>query len=279
MSAAAHGEGRLAGRLASVVPPVSDPTGGEHEALGRPRAERAAHVNMLVRDPGLAEDIAPEQRTAAERAAWAHSVTVEPGAWDAPSAPERFRGWLGLLVLEGLLARHVEIAAMGWTELLGQGDLVLPWTSAGETTSSLPAHSRYEVLERTRLAVLDRDFAARVAPWPEVAAALVGRAVERSRWLTYQLAAHQPAHIDERVWMVLWHLADRFGRVTPRGVELQIPNLTHEALAQMLGARRPTVTSAVGRLAARGLLTQEHRGAWVLHGDPRDGLERDPAPA
>lgn len=258
---------------------ASDPGGSERAVLGRPHAEPAAQVAVLALDPGLAEDVAPDERPAVQRAAWAGSMTVEAGPWEVPSAPERFRGWLGLLVLEGLLARHVEIAGMGWTELLGPGDLVQPWASAGEATSSLPAHSRYEVVEPARLAVLDRDFARRVARWPEIAAALVGRAVERSRWLTYQLAVHQPSHIDERVWMALWHLADRFGHVTPRGVELQLPNLTHDALATMLGARRPTVTTAVRRLAARGLLTQEHRGEWVLHGDPRDGLVREPVPA
>jgi CRP/FNR family transcriptional regulator, cyclic AMP receptor protein len=62
-------------------------------------------------------------------------------------------------------------------------------------------------------------------------------------------------------------------------VALHVSDLTHAALARMLGARRPTVSSAVGRLAARGLLAQEHRGAWVLRGDPRDGLGREPGPA
>jgi CRP/FNR family transcriptional regulator, cyclic AMP receptor protein len=235
---------------------------------------RALEVRVLREDAGLAEALAPAERARAEAAARARLVTVPAGRWDVSPAPDRFRGWLGLLLLAGLLARHVEIGAMGWTELLGPGDLLQPWTHTSETASTLPAQARYEVIEPARMAVLDRDFAVRVAPWPEIAAALLARAIERTRWLTYELATRQPARIDERVWLALWHLADRFGRVTARGCELALPGLTHDALAVMLGARRPTVSSALGRLDERGLLTQERRGAWLLHCDAATGLGR-----
>lgn len=236
-------------------------------------------VEVLRIDPGLGEALPATARPHAQAAARARAIAVPAGRWDVPLAPDRFRGWLGLLVLEGLLARHVEIEAMGWTELLGPGDLLQPWTHVNETASTLPAEARYEVVEPARMAVLDRDFALRIAPWPEISAALLARAIERTRWLTYHLAAGQPARIDERVWMALWHLADRFGHVTPRGVELVLSGLTHEVLAVMLGARRPTVSAALRRLAELGLITQERRGAWLLHGDPREGLERIAAAA
>jgi CRP/FNR family transcriptional regulator, cyclic AMP receptor protein len=236
-------------------------------------------VEVLRADSGLAEELATADRPRAQAASRARVLAVPSGDWDVAPEPGRFRGWLGLLVLRGLLSRHVEIGAMGWTELLGPGDLLQPWTRVSESSSTLPAQARWQVVEPSRMAVLDRDFAVRVAPWPEVAAALLARSIERTRWLTYQLATRQPARIDERVWMALWHLADRFGRVTARGCELVLPGLTHEALAVMLGARRPTVTSALRRLAARGLLTQERRGAWLLHGDALAGLERIDAAA
>ncbi len=238
-----------------------------------PGAAPARAVEVLALDRGLADGLAREQRGPAELAAWAPTIRVAAGGWDAPSDPRRFRGWLGLLVLEGLLARHVAIGAMGWTELLGPGDVLRPWTHATEAASSLPARAHYEVVEPAWLVLLDRDFAVRVASWPEIPAALVGRAVERSRWLAYQLAAGQPARVEERVWTTLWHLADRFGRVTGRGVELRLPHLTHAALATMLGVRRPTVSTAMRRLVAQGLVTQAGRGRWLLHGDPGAGLE------
>jgi len=244
-------------------------------AAGRSPLEQPARVVAVLRaDRGLAQALGGEELRRAEAAAQARVIDASPGDWDIAPEPERFRGWLGLLVLDGLLARNVEVGAMSWTELLGPGDLLQPWTRVNETSSTLPAQARWRVIEPTRMAVLDRDFAVRVAPWPEVTAALLARAIERTRWLTYQLATRRPARIDERVWMALWHLADRFGRVTGRGCELILPGLTHDALAVILGARRPTVSSALGRLSERGLVTQERRGAWLLHGDARAGLER-----
>lgn len=222
-------------------------------------------VKVLRLDVELGDGLDPRTlRSLADRAQ-ADVVELERGAVALPSDPTAFSGWLGLLVLEGLVVRHVQVGVTGWTELLGRGDIVRSWTRDRELGASFPTSGRYEVIEPLRLALLDEAFARQVAPFPQVASALIGRAVERSRWLTYLLASAQPARIEERVWMVLWHLADRWGRVTPLGVEL---SLAHRALAVMLGARRPTVTMAVRRLAERGLLTHDARGRWVLHGEP-----------
>jgi len=56
------------------------------------------------------------------------------------------------------------------------------------------------------------------------------------------------------------------------GVVVSLP-LTHELLARLIGAQRPSVTTALGELAARGaVLRQEQR--WILGGDLPDELER-----
>nr|WP_246344985.1 helix-turn-helix domain-containing protein [Conexibacter arvalis] len=68
--------------------------------------------------------------------------------------------------------------------------------------------------------------------------------------------------------MVLWHLADRWGTTSAAGVELELPSLSHRVLAEMLGARRPTVSLAVRRLAAAGFLTHVPRQGWTLHARP-----------
>jgi CRP-like cAMP-binding protein len=57
-----------------------------------------------------------------------------------------------------------------------------------------------------------------------------------------------------------------YGRVHPDGVHLDLP-LTHEALSHLAGARRPSVSGALTRLAADGRLRREGR-RWVLHGEP-----------
>ena len=52
---------------------------------------------------------------------------------------------------------------------------------------------------------------------------------------------------------------------------MQIP-LTHEALAYLVVARRPSVSTALGRLAEVGELRQEKRKI-VLLGEPPDAAE------
>ena len=64
----------------------------------------------------------------------------------------------------------------------------------------------------------------------------------------------------------LWHLADRFGRVTPDGVRLPLP-LTHAQLAGVLGMHRPAVTTALGVLRDKGLVLPLDTG-WLLAGEP-----------
>jgi Crp-like helix-turn-helix domain len=51
-----------------------------------------------------------------------------------------------------------------------------------------------------------------------------------------------------------------------------MPGLTHETIASLVAASRPSVTKAFGDLRDRGLLERRPRGILVLHGAPRDGL-------
>jgi hypothetical protein len=66
--------------------------------------------------------------------------------------------------------------------------------------------------------------------------------------------------------MLFWELADRWGRVHPDGVHLDLP-LTHELLSHLAAARRPSVSGALTRLADSGRVKRVGR-AWVLTGDP-----------
>jgi hypothetical protein len=67
------------------------------------------------------------------------------------------------------------------------------------------------------------------------------------------LAIVHQARVDVRLHMLFWHLAARWGRVRADGVALPL-RLTHSVLAELVAARRPTVTSALTDLARRGLV-------------------------
>ena len=55
--------------------------------------------------------------------------------------------------------------------------------------------------------------------------------------------------------------------------------LTHRILGQLVGARRPTVSTALSELAERDELVRRSDGSWLLRGDPPDAstLERTAA--
>ncbi|HEY5317302.1 MAG TPA: Crp/Fnr family transcriptional regulator, partial [Solirubrobacteraceae bacterium] len=171
----------------------------------------------------------------------------------------------GFLVLEGLLIRRVGVDGRFGAELLGEGDLLRPWQGQG-VPLALPRTTGWRVLEPTRLAVLDAVAAQRFARYPELIGTLVGRALERSRNLAVNMAiVHQP-RVDIRLRMLFWHLADRWGLVRNDGISLPL-HLTHTVLADLVTARRPTVSSALSELAERGLV-RVIDDAWLLSGDP-----------
>jgi hypothetical protein len=224
---------------------------------------------VLVRDPDLASGLDGERLRRAQRDLVARTVVAFGGPWDPGEAGDSVRGGIGLLLLDGLVVRRVGRTGRYGAELLGPGDLMRPWEDDGDDIT-LPFDTTFRVIEEADLALLDPRFAARAAPYPEIAGALIGRAMQRSRTLAVTMAiAHYP-RIDRRVLMLMWHLADRWGRVTPEGIRIPL-RLTHQLLADLVASRRPSVTSALQQLAREGHISKLG-DAWLLHGEPPDEL-------
>jgi CRP/FNR family cyclic AMP-dependent transcriptional regulator len=219
---------------------------------------------VLIRDPDLASALEGERLRTAERDLIAQTVVAFEGPWDPELESDAVRGGIGLLLLEGLIVRRVGHPGRYGAELLGPGDLMRPWQNGEDMT--LPFDSSFQVIEQSLLALLDLRFAARAAHYPEVTCAFTGRAMERSRSLVVNMAiAHYP-RIDRRLLMLMWHLADRWGRVTPDGIRIPL-RLTHQLLADLVASRRPSVTSGLAQLTREGLITKVG-DAWLLHGEP-----------
>jgi CRP/FNR family transcriptional regulator, cyclic AMP receptor protein len=66
----------------------------------------------------------------------------------------------------------------------------------------------------------------------------------------------------------LVQLARKFGRVTPDGIRLDIP-LTHQLLADAVGAARETVTVALRDLRQNGMVERTGR-TYLLKLPPQD---------
>jgi CRP/FNR family transcriptional regulator, cyclic AMP receptor protein len=226
-------------------------------------AHRPDVIRVLEVDPDLGQDLAPNALAVARPRAVARAMWLEPGRWQPFAEEWDHRGHLGLLIVDGYLARSLQLGARRGAELLGPGDVLRPWVRLAEY-SSVPVEDGWEVLEPTRLAALDRRLAVQVAPWPEITAAILDRMMARSRWLAFHLAVAHLRRVETRVHVALWHFADRWGRVGPNGVELRL-QMTHALLAEIVAAERPSVTLALRTLRERGLVERAD-DAWRLHG-------------
>jgi CRP/FNR family transcriptional regulator, cyclic AMP receptor protein len=197
-------------------------------------------------------------------------LRLDPGVWELKLRDNELQGHLGLLVLDGLLTRRVVIGEATCAELLGAGDVLRPWTELDSGIASIASESRWQVVMPTRLAILNARFALQVCRWPGVTAAIIDHVVQRARWLSFHLAVCHIVGVEIRLLIVLWHFADRWGRMTSSGVKLPLP-LSHGLLAGIVGARRPTVSTALGTLRTQGLVERTADG-WLMHGDPPAAL-------
>ena len=229
-----------------------------------PRSAAARVCYVLAEDPDLAEAIAPTHRPGAIEHCIAPAVNLSRGRWDGQRKDMTPDG-IGLLVLRGLLIRRVGVGGGFGAELLGQGDLLRPWQGEG-AQSTLSPTTGWQVLEPARIAVLDKRAATRFSRYPELTGRLVAKALERSRNLATAMAIAHHARVELRLHMLFWHLADRWGRVRPDGVSVPL-RLTHSILADLVSARRPSVSTCLAELARRGVVQRDGR-EWLLRGDP-----------
>src|SRR3954452_6527080 len=231
--------------------------------------QRARLVRILHEDPDLAHRLDEREAVLAARQTVGILEQVPVGKW-RPAALAEGKCLFGGLVLEGLLVREISVGGGTSAELLGEGDLVLPRDADGAVPFVAPDIG-WTAMEPTRIAWLDTPFGVAMRRWPELAAALLERSRRRFERLAVTQAVSQLTRVDDRVLIELWHLAERWGRVRPDGVVLPM-RLTHRVLARLIGARRPSVTTAVGALERRGAIERLQDGAWLLRGSPPEAV-------
>lgn len=232
-------------------------------------------VRVLDAEPDLGADLDPETLSYAREELLAPAIPIEwatnRGRW-GPTEPQ---GHLGLLIVKGLLVREVRLLGSASAEVLGEGDLIRPWGVDGELTLPVPAEIFWTVLLPCEVAILNPSFVRRAGRWPEVLARLTGRALTRAQAQGLHDAVTNLKHVETRLLVQFWHLAERWGRVGPEGISIEVP-VTHEMLAKLVGATRPSVTTALGHLAERGLLIRDTGAVWRLAPDARESLEPMP---
>jgi hypothetical protein len=227
-------------------------------------------TRILADEPELTDGLTGERLKAAIRDCVAETYECPAGSWSPPDGIVEESIGIGFLILDGLVARRVGVAGRFGAELLGDGDLLNPFHGA-DVATSLPRTGKWRVLRASRMAILDSEFAVRATRYPEVVSALVTRALRRSRHIATNMAIVQQPRIDLRLHMLFWELADRWGTVHQDGVHVRL-HLTHSMLSDLVAARRPTVTKALGELAARSAVVWTGTD-WLLPGDPPAELD------
>ena len=223
-------------------------------------------VRLLDVDPDLGTGLDARSAEQARLRLVVPAIRLERGERDLESLLADPDVHVGLLVVDGLLIRDVAIGETACAELIGEGDVLRPWEDIG-AAAPVPSKVRWRVLEPARLALIERRLIRAAAVWPEIVTALINRAVARAQTLAIALAISCITGLKLRLLVLLWHLADRFGRVGPTGVSVPVP-LTHEVVARLVGATRPSVSTALKELADEGLLTRRPGGGFMLHGEP-----------
>ena len=89
-------------------------------------------------------------------------------------------------------------------------------------------------------------------------ATLLERAIRRTLRMSVHQALLQLSPVETRLLVLFWHLAERWGRVTPDGISVRL-RISHELLGQLVGCRRASVTTALHRVDDSGLVDPKRR--------------------
>jgi CRP/FNR family transcriptional regulator, cyclic AMP receptor protein len=231
---------------------------GEGHEAAVPRWER-----LLDLDSDLAEALGDEEAELARDRVGVATVRLSAGSWRPDDLIAQFRRAFALMVCDGLIVRELDLAGTLTTDLLGPGDIL----ALGEASEPLLlTGEHWHVSAGATVAILDDRVLPALHAWPALSSRLIARAARQAARGAEQRAISQLPRVELRIRALLWHLAERWGRVGPTGVVVPL-ELTHGALGHLVGARRPTVTLALGELTRDGAVVRRGDGAWVLRAD------------
>ncbi len=219
-------------------------------------------IRLLEADPSLGEGLSPEHLTQVQRYAKVPAVHLEEGLWSLDELAEaagvhgRVRGFL---VFAGCVTMSVELGERTCLRLLTCGEVVL---LDGMETDSLPLRWGWSAIGDVSLALFDDRLMVIGNRWPALLSNVLQRAAQQTRHSLLQQAISQLPRVEDRLLALFWTVADRNGTVRADGIWVELP-ITHETLAQMVGARRPTISLGLRHLEEAGQLRAEP-GGWLL---------------
>ncbi len=219
--------------------------------------KHSQYVQLVDVDPDFVRSIPEDERDQA-RSVKLLAIDVSEGEFDPAETLTVAGGWYGLLV-EGMVNFSARIGDHVALRVLGPAAVV---PALEVPRSGTGAHAQWSMAVPGRLAVLGEDFLHAARRWPSLFTNLLVRIHEQTEQLVTQLALCQLPRVEDRLLAMLWLLSESWGKVTSAGTVVPL-HFTHEALGAMVGARRSTVTLALGKLTEGGAIVERDSG-WLL---------------
>jgi CRP/FNR family transcriptional regulator, cyclic AMP receptor protein len=190
-----------------------------------------------------------------------HERTLVAGCFrlDERLQGERFSGATSSLVL--VVAGRVRVFVEGPDER----ELTLALLDAGDAFLAAPIDgARIEALENAALGTCsESDLSRLVETAPNFGMRVLRLLLDSARGVGDDLARLAFCAVPQRLAAKLLELMDRYGRVTPSGIRIDV-RFTHLQLSAMIGTSRETLTKALGELRATGTVDVRDRLIWVL---------------
>jgi CRP/FNR family cyclic AMP-dependent transcriptional regulator len=224
---------------------------------------QAAAVRVLDVVPAMRDAIPAEERAYAYAAMVAAAQTTECGPLRLPATTAPGRPFAAIIV-SGAVLRETSLGDRCAGELFGAGDVIDIGGGPETELSLVPAQTVHTAHQPVTLALLGNRFRAAASRWPGLHDVLGEQRAQQVRRASRHLAILALPRVDERIVALFGDLAERWGHVTPEGIRIDLP-LTHVAIGQLVGARRPTVSLALTDLAAAGRLSRRPDRSWLLH--------------
>lgn len=229
-------------------------------------------VRMLVAEPELGAGLTREEFEQAQLHVVLPAVELPAGSLDLDDlrrGPDILGDLYGFLVLKGTLMIKLHMSGRQAGRLVSTGGLLL---LDGPLSESFPVELEWSVVDACRLACIDRRLITIAQRWPALMAAIMRRAAQQARYALLQQAISQLPKVEDRLLALFWSLADRQGVVRVDGIWVEL-TATHDTLAHLVGAQRPTVSLGLARLAEARLL-QPQAGGWLISPDSVGAFER-----
>jgi CRP/FNR family cyclic AMP-dependent transcriptional regulator len=225
-------------------------------------ARQRSPVRLLDIEPDLGAFLSDEERDLASRVV-VPVVAVDDGECDLERPLREGRAFAAVIV-HGIVLQRLVVGEQAGLRLLGPGDTV---SRQGPRIPAMISQASCRAAGGLSLALLDERVLLASRRFPGLVAALQIQMGEQHLRLVTQLIICQLPRVADRVLTLMWFLAESWGRVTPAGTSLPL-SLTHDAIGELIGAKRPTVSLALKELVQQNAVVRQAGGWLLLKGAP-----------